>query len=301
MDTIDGMRTLVAVVKAGSFTAAAARLNISTALVSKYVGKLEERLGSRLLHRTTRSLALTEVGAVYYKRCQQVLADFDQLEAAVQHRNAAPSGKLIVSAPTTFGELYLTDAVADFLEQQPAMTLDLRLTDRFVGLVGEGIDVAIRIAELADSTLIARRLAPARVVACAAPAYLARHGTPREPADLTHHSCVVDTNFQNGPLWSFKEGGKPRMVKVGGRFSVNSAQAVRRMLLAGFGIGMIPTYAVGEDLQQGRLAVILEPFEALNMGVYAIYAHNRHLAATVRAFVDFAVKRFGSAPPWDRF
>jgi len=301
MDTIVGMRTFVAVVTAGSFTAAAERLDMSTALASKYVGKLEERLGARLLNRTTRSLTLTEIGKVYCERCQQVIDDFDELEAAIQDRHAAPSGRLIVTAPVTFGEMYLTRAIADFLEEQPKISIDLRLTDRFAGLVDEGIDVAVRIAELEDSPLIARRLAPARIVACAAPSYLERHTTPTEPHELTNHGCIVDTNFRNSPLWTFKVAGKLTTVKVDGRFSVNSAGAARMMVLRGAGIGLIPTYAVGEDIKHGRLVVVLEKFESFNFGIYALYAHNRHLAAKVRAFVDFAVKRFGAAPEWDRF
>jgi DNA-binding transcriptional LysR family regulator len=301
MDTLVGMRTFATVVAAGSFTAAGERLGMSTALVSKYVGQLEERLGARLLHRTTRSLTLTEIGQVYVERCRQLIDEVDELEAAIHDRQAAPTGKLIVTAPVTFGEMYLTSAIADFLKTHPAIAVDLRLTDRFVGLVDEGIDVAVRIAELEDSTLIARRLAPARVVVCASPAYLEQHGAPLRPGDLAGHQCIVDTNFRNGSLWSFKVDGAPATVRVSGPFSVNSAAAARTMVLAGAGIGLIPTYAVGEDIARGSIAVLLEPFEAVRLNIYAVYAHNRHLAAKVRAFVDFAATRFGARPAWDRF
>lgn len=301
MDTIDGMKTFVAVVKEGSFTAAAVRRDMSTALVSKYVGLLEDRLGARLLNRTTRSLTLTEVGSAYFERCQQLLDDFDELEASVQDHDASPRGTLIVSAPVTFGEMYLTDAISQFLTRHPDVAIDLRLTDRFVNLVDEGVDVAIRIAELEDSSLIARRLAPIRIVLCASPAYLQRHGTPRRPDDLLAHGCIVDRNFRRGSLWSFKENGEHKVVQVAGRFTVNNAESVRRMLLADLGIGLIPTFAVGRDIQQGGLKVLLQEYEASELNVYAMYAHNRHLAAKVRAFVDFAAGTFGATPKWDRF
>lgn len=301
MDTIDGMRTFCAVVGAGSFTGAAERLEMSTALVSKYVGKLEERLGARLLNRTTRSLTLTEIGRVYVERCRQVIDDFDELESAIQDRYSTPIGNLIISAPVTFGEMYLTPAISDFLEQQPKVTIDLRLTDRFTGLVDEGIDVAIRIAELEDSTLIARRLAPARIVACATPSYLELHGVPSDPSDLAYHNCIVDTNFRNGSLWVFMVEGERKTVKLEGRFTVNNAGAARRMLLSGAGIGLIPSYVVGDDIKKGQLVRVLDEFETFNLGVFAVYANNRHLATKVRTFVDFAVKRFGNTPEWDQF
>lgn len=301
MDTLTAMRTFVAVVRAGSFTAGAEQLGISTALASKYVGRLEDRLGVRLLNRTTRSLTLTEDGAAYLDRASQVIDEFDQLEAAVQNRAAAPSGRLVISAPVTFGEEYLTMMVAAFLETYPEISIELQLTDRFVSLVDEGVDVAIRIANLTDSSLIARRLAPARIVVCASPSYLEQHGVPATPEDLQAHRSIVDTNFRGGSAWTFSIGGKQLSTKVQGQFSVNSARAVRQMLLQGAGVGLIPTYAVGEDLRAGRLRVLLEEYEALDLGIYALYTHNRHLAPKVRAFIDFATDFFGPDPIWDRF
>jgi len=301
MDTIDGMRTFVTVVSTGSFTAAAQHLDMSTALVSKYVGQLEERLGARLLNRTTRSLVLTEIGQAYLERCTRVIDDFDELEAAIHNKHSNPGGNLIISAPVTFGERHMTVALARFLEQYPDIIVDLRLTDRFVGLVDEAVDLAIRIAELTDSSMIARRLAPARVVACAAPSYLENHGVPGQPGDLVNHTCIVDNNFRSPNEWPFMVDGKRITVKVSGRFSVNSAQSSRAMVLAGAGIGLIPTYAIGEDIKKGRAIILLEPFEALDLGIYAVYLHHRHLAAKVRAFIDFMVDEFGSQPQWDRF
>ncbi len=301
MDIIVGMRTFVTVVEANSFTAAAERLDMSTALVSKYIGQLEQRLGSRLLNRTTRSLALTEIGKSYFERCGQLIDDFDELEAAVQNKSSVASGKLVVTAPVTFGEMYLASAIGDFLEQQPAITVDLRLTDRFVSLVDEGVDIAIRIAELEDSPLIARRLAPARLVICAAPSYLEKRGVPERPGDLIAHTCIIDSNFRNGVQWPFIIDGKHKTIKVSGPIAVNSAAAVRVMALKGSGIGLVPSYAVGEDIKQGRLVVVVEKYEIPSLGIYAVYAHNRYLATKVRAYIDFMATRFGPRPEWDQF
>ena len=300
MDTIIGMKTFVNVVAAGSFTAAAQRSNMSTALVSKYIGQLEERLGARLLNRTTRSLALTEIGASYLERCLQIIDDFDELEAAVHNERSIPGGNLIISAPVTFGEMHLTTAVARFLTRYPDISIDLRLTDRFVNLVDEGVDLAIRISELVDSSLIARRLTPARIVVCAAPSYLEKHGCPDYPHDLVDHECIIDTNFQDFDEWPFIIGEKRISIKVSGRFSVNSAQSSRAMIVAGAGIGLIPTYAIAEELNKQNAVMVLEDFEALDPGIYALYPHNRHLATKVRAFVDFLVEEFSPEPVWER-
>ncbi len=299
MDTITGMKTFVNVVAAGSFTAAAQRSNMSTALVSKYIGQLEERLGARLLNRTTRSLVLTEIGTSYLERCTQVIDDFDELEAAVHNKRSSPSGNLIISAPVSFGEMHLTAAIARFLAHYPDISVDLRLTDRFVNLIDEGVDLAIRISELADSSLIARRLAPARIVACAAPSYLEQHGLPVHPHDLVNHNCIVDSNFHGFDEWPFKVGKKRISVKISGRFSVNSAQSSRAMIVAGAGIGLIPTYAISEDIIEHNAVVVLEDFETLDPGIYALYPHNRHLATKVRVFVDFLVEEFSPQPVWE--
>lgn len=300
MDILTGMRTYGAVVSTGSFTAAADRLGISKALASKYIGQLEEHLGVRLLNRTTRKLYVTEAGRAYYQRCRQLLDDLDELEAAIKDQQDAPQGRLVVAAPTAFGEMYLTRAVADYLIEQPRVSVDLVLADRYVSIVDEGFDLAVRIGELSDSSLIARRLAPARTVLCATPGYLKRAGTPLHPEDLESHSCIIDTNIPNEDSWPFQQQGQRFNVKVKGRFHVNNAVAVREMMLSDQGIGLCPTHVVGEDLRHGRLKVLLQEYEAFNYGIYAVYPHNRHLAAKVRTFVDFLIKRFGVTPEWDK-
>lgn len=299
MDVLNAMKTYVAVVNAGSFTGAADRLDISKALTSKYVKQLEEHLGVRLLNRTTRRLSVTEVGEAYYQRCQQVLDDIEELELSASDEHTVPRGRLLVSAPTTFGEFYLARAVARYQEEYPEVSVELALSDRFVNIVDEGFDLAVRIGTLQDSSLIARRIAPSRVVVCAAPDYLARAGIPSHPRELESYSCVVDTNLRSVDKWTFQDGGNRITVKVNGRFRVNNAIAVREALLAGQGIGYVPTYAIGNELKSGKLKMILSDYEVSGGGIYAMYPHNRHLAAKVRTFVNFLVQRFGATPEWD--
>ncbi len=292
MDILTSMRTYAAVVTTGSFTAAAERLGISKSLTSKYVGQLEDHLGVRLLNRTTRKLNLTEVGQAYYQRCQQLLEDFDELEAAIKDKQAAPQGKLLVAAPTTFGEKYLTQAVADYLDQQPGVSVELVLGDRFVNIVDEGFDLAVRIYKPTDSSLIARRLAPARMIVCATQEYLSRTSTPVHPNELAKHNCIIDTNFHFPDRWQFQEKGQAFNVDVTGRFRVNNALAARNMILTSQGIGLCPSYAVSEDIRKNSLKILLQEYEAFEYGVYAVYPHNRHLAAKVRTFIDFLIQWF---------
>ena len=295
MDLLTGMRTFAAVVATGSFTGAAERLGISRALTSKYVGQLEEHLGVRLLNRTTRRLNVTEVGQTCYRRCRQLLEEMDELEAAVRLQQAAPRGRLRVAAPTNFGERYLTRAVADYLAERPGMSVELVLSDRFVNLVEEGFDVAVRIGRLADSSLIARRLVPMRVALSASPAYLQRAGKPAHPRELGGHECIIDTNLPDPGQWTFQDRDSNFRVKVRGRFHVNNALAVREMLLTGLGIGLCPWFVIEEDVQAGRLQVLCGEYELTGRGINAVYPHHRHLAARVRTFVDFLVERFAPA------
>lgn len=292
MDTIDGMRSFVAVVSAGSFKRGAARIGISPALISKYIGQLEERLGVRLLNRTTRSLALTEVGQAYFERCVRLIDEFDELEAAIQDKQAAPRGQLRISAPTTFGETFMAQAIIAFMEEAPEIAVDMVLSDRFVSIVDEGYDLAIRMGDLPDSSLIARRLTETRFMVYASRDYLKKHGEPRIPEELEQHECVIDTNMRNPVQWPFKVDGKRANVRVNGRIKVNSARAVREMVLADKGIGITPAFIVRPDLNEGTVRCLLEDFEAVRLGVYAVYPHNRHLAVKVRTFVDYLVKYF---------
>lgn len=295
MDLIDGMRTFSQVVASGSFTRAAEQLGVSKKLVSKYVAELEAHLGVRLLHRTTRSLSLTEAGALYHARCIQLLEDLDTLEEALQTETAQPRGRLLISAPVTFGELHLVPLINAFRTSYPEISIELRLSDRYVSLVDEGFDLAIRIGDLEDSGLIARKLAPAPILLCAAPDYLARAGTPTHPDDLKNHACILDSNLRSGSNWHFLINGKKKSVAVSGSLTVNSARSARDFALLGCGIALCPTYVTAPDLEAGRLVPLLSEFNALDISIYAVYDSNRHLAPKVRAFVDFLVQSFDGA------
>ena len=295
MDTITGMRTFCAVATEESFVRAAERLGISPALTSKYVGQLEERLGIRLLNRTTRSLALTENGEAYFRRCLDLIEDFDELEASVRDSQFNPKGRLLVAAPIIFGGTYLSDAIAIFLEQYPDISIEIRLSDNFVNIIEEGFDLAIRLGALKDSTLIAKKLASTGIFLCATPQYLAQYPAPVHPDELVNHNCIVDTNFDSGNQWPFVVNGERITVKVGGRLKVNSATATRALLLKHLGIAFCPGHVIAKDISAGRLVCLLSDFNAFNPGLYAVYPHNRHLATKVRVFVDFLADYFADA------
>lgn len=299
MDTIDGMRTFVAVVQEGSFSAAARRLQMSPQLVSKYVGQLEDRLGARLLHRSTRKLSTTEAGQAYSERCRQVLADIDEMEDAVGDMTVQARGTLRINAPMSFGVSHLARAVALFQAEQTGVSVDLTLNDRVVDIVSEGFDLAIRIARLAESTLVARRIAPVRLIACASPAYLEAHGVPASPADLAEHNCLGYSYASDRGQWTFQRDGEAHPVGIKGSFSANNGDALREAALAGAGIVLQPSFIVGSDIRAGRLQALLPDYSVPELNLYAVYAHRQYLSAKVRAFIDFLSGYFDSPPYWD--
>ncbi len=296
MDLINGMRTFVQVVASGSFTRAAEQRGVSKKLVSKYIAALETHLGTRLLQRTTRSLSLTEAGALYHARCVPLLEELDAMEDELQTQTARPRGRLLISAPVTFGELHLVPLLAAFRSDYPEISVELRLNDRYVSLAEEGFDLAIRIGELEDSALVARKLAPAAFLACASPEYLSRNGTPEHPEDLKSHDCILDSNLRSGANWPFLIDGRKRNVAVSGALTVNSARSARDFALQGCGIAFCPAYVVDPDFESGRLIPLLTDFCALELSVYAVYESNRNLSPKVRAFIDFLVGAF--KPQW---
>lgn len=298
MDTLDHMRTFVAVVDAMSFTAAGKRLARSKALVSKHVGELEERLGARLINRTTRSVQVTEIGRAYYERARALIGEFDALEDAVKSDAGHPRGRLKITAPQTFGELEMMEMLRAFRVRYPELELDVFLADRIVDLVGEGFEVALRITTLQDSTLIARKLCDVRLLLCAAPSYLAEKGAPQRPHDLAGHDCIVDTNIRWRDAWRFGDGASADVVRVEPCLSVNSATAVHRAVLGGLGIGFIPEFAVARDLKAGRIVALLEDLTDHRLGVHLLYPHRLHLSAKVRAFIDFVTDWYTPLPPW---
>lgn len=300
MDTLDLMRTFVAVVDARSFTSAGRRLGRSKALISKHVGELEDRLGVRLMNRTTRSLQVTDVGRAYYDRARTLLADFDTLEDSVKSEAGQPRGVLRITAPQTLGEIELMEMLNAFRARYPKLELDVFLADRIVDLISEGFEVALRITTLSDSSLIARKMCDVRLVLCAAPSYLAEHGAPQCPEDLLRHTCIVDTNIRWRDQWRFGQSEGGNVVRVPASLTVNSATAVHGAVRDGMGIGFIPEFAVARDLKAGRLVSLFDEVNPHKLGVYLVYPHRLHLSAKVRAFIDFTADWYTPDPPWMR-
>lgn len=300
MDRLGDMSAFVRVVETRTFTAAAERLGWSKSVVSRRLSDLEQRLGVRLLNRSTRRLSLTEAGQAYYDRCVRILADIEETEDAVASLHTEPRGLLRVNAPMTFGTLHLAPAIAAFMERFPEVDVELVLNDRFVDLIDEGYDLALRIGTLQDSALVARKLAPCRHVVCAAPSYLARQGTPGVPTDLTQHQCLLYTNSASPDLWRFLgRDGTEMSVRVKGRLRVNNGDVLRDSAIAGLGIALLPSFIVADALAEHRLQAVLCGHRLRDMTLHAVFPHNRYLSTKVRAFIDFLAGRFGPDPYWD--
>lgn len=299
-DRFAAIEAFVRVAESQSFSAAARRLRASKSAVSRNVSRLETELGVRLFHRTTRSLTLTEAGRGYFERAIRILTDLEEANLAVSQLQSAPRGRLRVSAPMSFGFLHLALALPDFLARYPEVTVDLSMNDRFVDLIDEGFDVAVRIGAMDDSSLIARKLAPIRRVVCAGPAYLQARGVPLSPDDLKGHECLFNSNIALSQEWRFTaRDGKPWPVEVKGRLSANNGDALRVAALKGLGLVNIPTFIAGGDLKAGTLVSVLDEFISQDVTMNAVYPHSRHLSPKVRAFVDFLADRFGPQPYWD--
>ncbi len=298
MSDFTDMEIFARVVSAGSMSAAGREMGLSPAVISKRLKRLEERLGTRLLQRTTRQIALTEAGAGYYERVVAILSSVEEAEAFVAGRSAVARGLLKVSAPTAFGRRHVAPHLGRFLSQNSDITLNLNLSDAFVDIVGEGYDVAVRIAALDDTSLVARRLAPNHRVLVATPAYLARHGTPTTIMDLSQHNCLTASPQDS---WRLDGPDGPTSVKVQGNIQTNSSDVVREAVLAGIGIGLRSTWDVGTDIDSGRLSVVLPQWTGSGrVGIYAVYPSRRFLPQKVRVFIDFLVSLYGTEPYWDR-
>jgi DNA-binding transcriptional LysR family regulator len=297
MDRLDEIRAFAAVAEARSFTQGARKLGVSGAQVSKLVAKLENRLGQRLLNRTTRDVSLTDTGQAYLEQARDLLERFDALETRVRDQSG-PSGTLRVSAPVSFGKGQLTPALLDFARRCEAVALDVSFSDRMVNLVEEGFDVAVRIGQLNDSSLVARRLAAVRMVTCASPDYLARAGALTALEHLAQHEAIIDANGREPTIWRFGPHSDAREVRVHGRLRFNGAEPCVAAAVAGFGVTRSPAFAAAEDLRAGRLTPVLCDVEPELIHVYAVYPHARHLAAKVRAFVDFLAQRYAGEPEW---
>ena len=297
MERLDDIRAFVAVADALSFAEGARRMALSPAQTSKLVARLEDRLDARLLNRTTRDVSLTDTGRAYLERARVLLEDYDALESSVRDVKG-PRGLLRLSVPVSFGAAQLESALLDFARANPEVELEIAFTDRLVNLVEEGFDMAIRISRLADSSLIARRLAPARIVTVASPTYLDDHGEPQSPADLVDRDVIVDLNARDPSLWGFGQAKNRSEVRVHGRLRFQSADACVAAARAGFGIARSPAFVAAEHLRSGQLRTILKTFEPEPLYVHTVYPHGRHLAPKVRALVDFLVARFSGEPEW---
>lgn len=300
MDRLTEMEAFVQVVDHGGFTDAARKMSLSKSAVSKHVSALEARLGVRLLNRTTRRVSPTELGLAYYDRARSVLAEAGEADRMVTAMQATPKGSLRVSAPVTFGVRPLAGVVADFLAAFPEVDVNLVLDDRFVEVVAEGFDLAIRIGVLSDSSLKARKLAETRMVIAAAPAYLTAAGTPATIDDLTDHRLLHYSRLATGNFWRLRTpSGEERQVRVGGRLTVNNGEALMRAAEAGIGIALIPSFMIGSALASGRLVEILTNRAPEVLGVYALYPQGRFPQPKLRAFIDHLAERFRGIGPDD--
>ncbi|KRP68493.1 LysR family transcriptional regulator [Pseudomonas paralactis] len=298
MDRLQAMRVFVTVVDLGSQSAAADHLDLSRPVVSRYLAELEDWVGARLLHRTTRKLSLTAAGSETLPRCRQLLELCGDMQAAVSEPDDAPRGLLRLSVSTSFGQAQLGAAIAEYVKRYPLVTVDLQMLDRTVNLVDERIDLAIRTSNDLDPNLIARRLTVCRSVVCATPAYLREHPAPQKVEDLARHNCLTHSYFGKS-LWHFEEQGEHVSVPVHGNITANEASTLLRITLAGAGVAMLPSYQAGDLIRSGELVRLLPAAEPRQMNIYAVYASRKHMPSALRSLLDFLVLRFPEAPAWD--
>ena len=301
MDKLDAMLAFTKVVSLGSFAEAGRQLGTSRSAISKAVIELEQILGARLLDRTTRTVNATEAGMAYYHRCLGIIAEVEETEMQVSNLHDEPKGILKLNAPMSFGALYMGSAIAEFMTLYPELRVELSLNDRFVDPIEEGFDITIRIANLEDSSLIARKIAIGRRVLAASPEYISEYGTPSSPEDLHHHACLNYGHTTVLQRWNLTNDGKVMNISINSKLCSNNGDVLRAAALAGRGITKLPTFLVGPDIKSGRLKVVLPEFPPTELGIYALYAPNRYLATKSRVFIDFLSERFRPNPEWDDF
>ncbi len=300
MSKIEDLETFVAVVDSGSFTRAADRLGIARSAVSRRISGLEERLGVSLLTRTTRRISLTDTGRGFFERGTRILADLEEAESAAAQSHGELRGKLSVALPLSFGLRHMAGPIAEFARRHPKVEFDLDLNDRRVDLIEEGHDLALRIGQLRDSSLIARRLFDARTAVVASPDYLGANGIPERPEDLAGHQCLVYSNLPDPLRWVCHDGSGTRIeVSVNAAMRASSGDFVCEQAVAGHGIAMQPTFIAGDAIRRGELVSILNDFDWPVTPAYAVYPPTRHLSYRVRAFIDFLVEVFDGTPSWD--
>ena len=298
MDRLSEMEAFVCVVDQGGFTDAAKKLGMSKSAVSKHVSALEARLGARLLNRTTRRVNPTEIGLAYYDRVMNVLSSATEADEMVTAMQTAPRGALRVSAPVTFGTLHLSGLISEFLGAYPELSVNMVLDDRFVELVAEGFDVAIRIGKLEDSSLRARKLAESNSYMVASPAYLKAHGTPQRIEDLSDHTLLHYSNLSTGNFWKLRnKSGEERQVRVGGRLTANNGASLKKAAEDGLGISLVPAFILGDAVERGTLVKLLPDIQMAPLGIYAVYPPGQFMQPKLRAFIDFLAESLKGRGP----
>ena len=299
IDHASEMAAFVRVVEANGFSAAAPALGLTPSAVSKLITRLEARLGVRLLQRTTRAIKLTQEGEVFYAAARRIVGEIETLENQIAGQSGTPSGTLRVTTSLAFTTHQLAPVLAEFMARHPLVQIELLPTDRVIDMVEEGIDVAVRIGRLADTSFMARKIGEDKRLICAAPSYLARHGTPRRPEDLARHNCIVSRDHTYLNRWSFKVDGRPVEIDVRGRVAVSEGEAQMQLALQGIGIVRLTRLTLAQAIRDGKLVPLLGDFSADEpVGIHAVYPHRRHLAPKVPAFVNFLIEKF-TPPPWE--
>jgi len=292
MDRLTALSVFARVVEDGGFSAAARRLGMSVTMVSNHVRALEDRLGARLLNRTTRKVSLTEIGRAYYQRASQILADLEDADGMAGALQSKPRGTLRLHATTPMVR-FLAPVIAEFLTLYPEVSVDLAIGERMIDMVEEGYDLAFRTFSPPDTSLIVRRLAPWHHIPCCSPGYIATHGAPRHPSDLTRHNCLRYTYYPYGNDWRFSDpDGTPIPVRVDGNMVTTSPEAIRHLALAGNGMYLAPSFLVADDLAAGRLVRVLEDYATVEFAISALYLDRHYLAAKIRSFIDLISERF---------
>ncbi|MFB3100040.1 MAG: LysR substrate-binding domain-containing protein [Gammaproteobacteria bacterium] len=301
MDKLISMKVFEKVAKHNSFSAAAGDMGLSKAMVSKHIASLENSLDVLLFNRTTRRLSLTESGAAYLERVKNILADIEETELAVSTLSSEPRGTLKLTAPTSFGAFHLARAIGGYNQIFPQVQIEMFLTERLHDLAEDGLDLAIHVGHLEDSSLIAKRLASTRMVVCGSPAYLEKYGPPKTPEDLVDHKCLIFSPRTPTNEWSFKKDNKQFNVRVSGDIRSNIGDALRVASMQDSGLIQLPTYMTGLDIKAGRLQVVLEDYEPPESPINALYLHRKHLSAKVRTFVDYLYEILHPVPYWDEW
>ena len=297
MNLFSNLELFVKTIEVGNFSALGRQLHMAPSSISRQINSLEEELGVRLLQRTTRNISLTEAGQIYYERVSKILGDLEEAQLAITQLQVNPKGVLRLNVAIPFGERNIVPLIPEFLALYPDLKIDLTLEDRAIDLVEERVDLAIRIGRLGDSSIVARKLADNQFVVCASQQYLEAHGMPDSPDDLTHHNCIINKNIHNSDTWQFHDANSTQNISVSGNFLANTGGALYRAMLSGLGIAVLPTWFVGEDIQQGKLQMMLENYEVnlpamTDSAIYALYPAGQYLPPKVRVFIDYLIEKF---------